>query len=131
MSRQLVPFYNTTVSFDTKLHQCELSYSQLESRITAMYNQHTHHNPGPHYPNFMRIYSEGVPYGEITWAGRCVLCKAAYVSNLDPKKMFTLPDACGANATIRECFGAVVLVANHEALLAAWLIGGYEALARE
>lgn len=83
----------------------------------------------------VRLYGHGNPLGDPTWVGTCTLCGAREVSNLDPRKHLQLPDACGEGGdgggpTGIECTGQVLLDQEWEALLAAFLVGGWEALAR-
>ena len=74
-----------------------------------------------------------------SWVGKCSLCGAWHVANLDPAVHGKLPDGCetpqGAAAwsTVKPvadetCLGLVLASGQREALLAAFTLGGYEAL---
>lgn len=77
----------------------------------------------------MRIYDYGAPNAEATWVGTCTTCGRLHVSNLDPNSVPALPDACGSGSGfVRPCEGVVVLHAEWPALLAAFLVGGWDAL---
>ncbi len=78
-------------------------------------------------PRHVRVYADGAPDAEDTWVGICTLCGCHQVTNLDPAKHLSLPDGCGEGDRM-SCKGTVLLAKNWEALLAAYKIGGWEAI---
>lgn len=83
-------------------------------------------------PRQVKVFSDGAPNAEETWVGICTLCEARHVTNLDPKRYLTMPIPCGeAMGNLRseaQCTGNVLLSADNDALLAAFKIGGWDAL---
>lgn len=62
-----------------------------------------------------------------TWAGRCQLCRRLKLSQDDPAKLwFAWCSTPGDD--VRTCYGAVVLLPEYEAVLAAYALGGQDAL---
>lgn len=81
----------------------------------------------------MKIYSEGADNAEPTWIGKCTKCGWRYVTNLNPVARPQMPDWCDHFSTDTSgfrsrCGGLVELDPNWAALLAVFLLNGYEAI---
>ncbi len=76
-------------------------------------------------------YSMSLEPNAPTWVGQCLLCKAMRLDySIDPGACGTLPCVVTKHGFRREylCSGSVLLHHNWEALLAAYLVGGWDAL---
>lgn len=80
----------------------------------------------------MKIYSEGADNAEPTWIGKCKTCGWRYVTNLHWPSRSKMPDACDRpRSGVMQgyvCGGEVELDPNSEALLAVFLLNGYDAI---
>lgn len=80
----------------------------------------------------MKIYSEGADNAEPTWVGKCTKCGRRYVTNLHWPTRAKMPDRCDrpGDGLLQGyvCGGEVEHDPDSDALLAVFLLNGYDAI---
>lgn len=80
----------------------------------------------------VKIFSDGADDAEPTWVGRCGRCGWRYVTNLHWPRHSKMPGHCDRpqHGALQGyvCGGEVLRDPNSDALLAAYLVGGYDAI---